>query len=441
MNTRLLIFSPAVSSRLRYIAEQLLEHMGGLSITFTGEIEFFRTFDGPKINYSGEILAGGEFRIEPAPLLFETTIRPQEIPVKGEGAETVLFPVSSGDHPFDIFAASFYLLSRYEEYLPHTADQYGRFSHKESIAWKNDFLRFPLVDIWMKDLRNCLSQRFPGLMFRMQAFRFIPTYDIDMAYSYLHKGWKRNLGGLIRSVFSGKFSEAGERIAVLRGKLQDPFDAYEWLYALHLKFMLKPYYFFLVAKQRGAYDKNIDPGKPAMRELIQYHSMGYHIGIHPSWHSGDDPEMLEAEKKILEKLAGKLVIHSRQHYIRMKLPDTYQLLIENDILHDYSMGYGDINGFRASVCSPFYWYDFSREEKTLLRVHPFCFMDAAAYYSQKLTPGQAYEELKYYHDAVKRVNGVMMTIWHNSFLGTGKEFARWRSTYEFFLNEVVYWDV
>jgi hypothetical protein len=64
-------------------------------------------------------------------LLNEEGIHPQKTDCS-EWKKKKIFFLTAGDMPFDIFAASFYLLSRYEEYLPHEKDQYGRYSHVNS---------------------------------------------------------------------------------------------------------------------------------------------------------------------------------------------------------------------------------------------------------------------------------------------------------------------
>ena len=66
------------------------------------------------------------------------------------------------------------------------------------------------------------------------------------------------------------------------------------------------------------------------------------------------------------------------------------------------MGYGSINGFRASVASPFYWYDLEKEANNLLAAYPFCYMEANSFYEQKFTPAQALEEMRYYLSAGKK---------------------------------------
>jgi len=438
MQSRLLVFSSSITPRLRYIAEELLCHIGGLSISFTSDKNEFITFEEARINYSGEPIAPVELWIIPADLLFENDIRAQDVPVKGEGEDAVLFPAHKGDLDFDIFAAAFYLLSRYEEYLPFTPDLYGRYNHEESIAWRYGFLQVPLVEVWMEKLRKALSERFSRLAFHAGSFQFIPTYDVDMAYSYLHKGWMRNAGGVCLSLLSGDLKAVKKRIAVLAGKSADPFDAWEWLHTLHRKHPLQPVYFFLVALQRGDFDKNIPPGKQIMKELISSHSRDYTTGVHPSWKSGDDDKLLAAEIKTLEDITGEPVINSRQHFLRMTLPVTYERLIQQGITHDFSMGYAGMNGFRASVSRTFRWYHLGQEKITGLHVQPFCFMDATAYYYQKLSPGEGYAELTRLHDITRKVNGTMMTIWHNDFLGTGGLLEEWRKTYALFLSEIVY---
>lgn len=437
----LLIYSVIPGLRLRYICDVLLHDIGGIELSYTQNQEAFINYAGPKINYSSSSLTDEEFRISPVALLFEDGIRPQELPVLQQKEYPLLYPSTDGDFTLDIFAASFYLLSRYEEYLPFTPDEYGRFAHTESIAFKNDFLNLPLINYWLSDFQKALQSRFPSLVFALKKFRFIPTYDIDIAYSYLYKGFARNAGGLFRSLLRGQLAAVRERVEVLTKRKEDPFDVYEWLYALHLKYHLQPYYFFLVARSTGEYDKNIDPLQAEMQELIRYHAMGYHVGIHPSWQSGDDPGYLEEEIRTMEKIIDRNVVNSRQHYIRFHLPHTYRTLIAEGILNEFSMGYGSINGFRASIASPFYWYDLQKEEKTSLLVYPFCFMDANAYYEQKLTPKQAFDEIRTYHDVIKKIDGTMITIWHNNFFGSDKMFEGWKEVYELFLEEVVYWDL
>jgi hypothetical protein len=130
------------------------------------------------------------------------------------------------------------------------------------------------------------------------------------------------------------------------------------------------------------------------------------------------------------------VTSSRQHFIRFTLPETFRQLIDAGIKEDFSMGYGSINGFRASVASPFYWYDLEKEQTTHLLLHPFCYMEANSFYEQKQNPEQALQEMLQYYSEVKKAKGTLITIWHNTFLGTDEKFKGWREVYKIFFNEI-----
>jgi len=428
-----IVFSYTTSPRLQYILDFIGKETIGKPFQCITDIEIFRQHAGPKINYSKGRISGSEFTIQNAELLFEKGCKEHAIECFEINNYKAFFK-TEGDFPFDIFAAGFYLLSRYEEYLPHRKDIYGRFAHENSLAFQENFLHLPLINIWIDEFRRSLQGKFPQLTTHHSPFTFLPTYDIDEAYSYNHKQWWRTTGGLLKSVVNGQWSRVAERSKVLLGMKKDPFDSFTWLDQLHQKFDLQPIYFFLVASKTGTYDKNIPPSKKVMQHLIHEHSDRYAIGIHPSWQSGDDPEKLNLEILKLGHLSGKQITSSRQHYIRFALPQTYRQLIDLGIESDFSMGYGSINGFRASVASPFFWYDLEKEVATNLVVYPFCFMEANSYYEQKLSAGQAFEELKHYFDIVRSVNGTLITIWHNSFLGTAKQFRGWREMYKEFIS-------
>jgi len=424
----LLVYSDITSSRLQYTCDFIFKEQFGLDYKITIDSESFRNHAGAKINYSNSRMEDA-YTIKSQSLLFEQDIKEQTINCVDLNNYKAFFKTSDSDFPFDIFAAIFYLLSRYEEYLPHEKDMYGRFAHENSISFKEGFLNKPVINIWLTDFSSSLKKIFPALTFKTKTFNFLPTYDIDIAYSFKHKGFIRNLGGFIKS-------PSLERLAVLAGIKKDPFDSFDFMDKLHTEFNLNPVYFFLVATSGSLYDKNISPYSNAMWQLIKRHAKKYRSGLHPSWRSNNNFSILLKEKKILET-AGKMEVNiSRQHYIKMSMPQTYQELIKAGIEADYTMGYGSINGFRASVASTFYWYDLTTEKTTSLQLYPFCYMDANSFYEQDLDAGQALEELQYYLNECKKVNGFFISIFHNNFLGTDKQFTGWKEMYTKFISQV-----
>ncbi|MBA2746489.1 MAG: hypothetical protein H0U44_09720 [Flavisolibacter sp.] len=430
-----LIYSHTITPRLKYIAD-FFSFYYGLPFHLTSSEDGYRSSECKcKINYGYQRLEPGEIWIHSHVLLFETQERPVKIDCFVHNGFKAFFK-AEGEAGFDILAAVFFLMVRYEEYLPHQKDAYGRFAYQNSVAYKEGFLSLPLVNIWLEDFRNLLSERDPSFRMNKQQFVFLPTYDIDMAWSYRNKGFLRNLGSLLLLFFTGRWNTLGRRISVLRGKSKDPFDAYEWMDDLHKIYDLHPLYFFLVAQRTGKYDRNISINNPEFIELIRELDQKYALALHPSWATGEFPSLFKEEKSWLESIIEKQVDASRQHYINFELPSTYRHLIEAGIKHDYSMGYGSINGFRASVATPFYWYDLKAEKQTTLMIHPFCFMDANSFYEQQQDPAKTIQELKLYIETVRSVHGTMITIWHNSFLGSDPAFYGWKEIYKEFIGEV-----
>lgn len=432
----MLIYSPQQSPRLSYIVGFISNELFNREMLITTNLLDFETYQGEKINYGPAKLTEGEFWICNTVLLFEKDIKIQPVNCFECNGYKTFFKSSQGDFPFDILSSCFYLISRYEEYLPYVKDKFGRYAHTNSLAHKESFLHLPLINIWLADLKKSLLKKFPSLQFYDRSFSYLPTYDIDIAWCYLNKGWWRNAGGMLKSVLQLKWRAVKQRLLVICGKRIDPFDSYEWLDKVHQKNKLKPIYFFLLAfKQRGV-DKNISPFSKALQQLIIDHSNQYTTGIHPSWQSANDESMLAMEVEQLSQLTGQDVIHSRQHYLRFTLPTTYRQLVNLGIKNEYSMGYGTCNGFRASIASSYYWYDLEKEVVTGLHIHPFCFMDATAFYAQKLTPAEALIELNDLYISIKAVNGLMITLCHNNLLGTDPAFAAWRKMYGSFLNKI-----
>ncbi len=429
----MLLYTETITNRLEYMADFAGKQITGNAFELTTDKDFFLHYTEAKINYSPARLGQEEYWIQPHTLLFEQSIGKQRIDCFELNAKKAFFK-TAGDFAFDILAAGFYLLSRYEEYLPHEKDRYGRYAHTNSLAYREGFLSQPLINHWLHWWAESLRRKFPSLTIATPAFLLLPSYDIDIAWSYRHKSAGKKIGGLLRSLLLLRINEFKKRINVLRGRQRDPFDSFGWLHQQHEKYGLRPYYFFPVAEKKGRYDKNISPGKKALQELIKDHTIRYPVGLHPSWISGDIPFLLTKEKHTLTAITGNPVVASRQHYIRFTLPATFRLLQQEGIRFDFSMGYGSVNGFRASVATPFYWYDLEKENNTDLLLFPFCFMDANSFYEQQQTAAQALQELNTFYAEVKSVNGMLITIWHNHFLGTDPLYKGWKNSYGQFLD-------
>lgn len=425
---QLILYSTHSSSRLSYVLEFVFAEVLGINVLQTQSESVFTSSELFKINYSHKALVA-DIHIESVGLLYEDNIVEKEIIVSSWKELPIFFQTNYEDIPFDIFSSVFYLLSRYEEYLPYEPDEYKRFPHVQSLAFKNNFLNLPLIDLWIMELKSILLRKNNSFIFAKQQVEFLPTYDIDIAYSYKGKGLERNVGGALKDLANGNVNLVKQRVSTLFFNQRDPYDSYQWLDEIHQKYKLQPIYFFLLSSG-GEMDKNLSVDTDEMKTLLASVSQKYDVGIHPSWQSHDDIIILDAEINKLNSTSK-----SRQHYIRFTLPETYRNLINVGISEDYSMGYGSINGFRASTSRDFYWFDLLANSISSLRLYPFCFMECNSFFEQKMNPSEALDELNSYFEAVKKVDGRMISIWHNFSLGSDPLWKGWKEVYQAFLSK------
>ncbi len=425
------IYVPQVNNRIRYTFDVIFKSILQSEYTLTSDEKGFKKETGVKISYANQPV-GTELFFFATPLLFEKKVKEQSIEVFESKEGKAFFKTNDKSAlPYDPFATSFYLITRYEEYLPHYKDQLGRFPAAESLAIKNDFLQTPLIDIWSLKIKELIISTYPRSkgLFKDRAYSFCPTYDIDSAYAYSSKGIVRNIGGYAKALLDGNVTEISERTKVLLHSQKDPFDSYEYLLNLQNKYQLKPIYFFLVGDY-GEYDKNISYRDPQFQELIKSTADYAEIGIHPSYASNSDFTVLTKEIKRLSEILKREPKKSRQHFLKLEIPKTYQNLLHSDVLEDFSMGYASNIGFRASTATPFYFYNLDLEMPTSLKVNPFSIMDATFQFYLKVSPEEALELTKPIIETVKSVNATFSTLFHNNTLGDTSAGKRWRWLYE-----------
>ncbi len=433
MPDAILIYTPQLSNRLDYICKFLFRDVLQVPFTFTTSIAKIENSTTTFINYSHTTLHNG-LQIIPHTLLFEDGITPQQIDFNTWQGLPTFFSTNGSFIPFDLFSAAFYLVTRYEEYLSSNVDLYGRYPHTDSIAFKNNFLQEPLIDQWMQALYNLLLTHQCTPISNKQ-FASLFTYDVDMNYAYRNKPLWKQLGGIVKNAFNGNFKTATNRARVLFNKqAQDPFDVFDSIINKHKNTNTNALFFYLLTTDNHEYNKNNNRTSAIVTSTINklVHN-NYPVHIHPSYNTISNITLLQEEKTFLQSIINTEVKSSRQHYIRCSLPITYQNLIAAGITADYSMGYGSINGFRASTCTTHFWFNLSTNKSTLLKIHPFVWMDANSLYEQQYTAAQAIEEYTSYYTKIKQVNGTCISIWHNFIIN--KDAADWVETWKEIFNK------
>jgi hypothetical protein len=424
----LLIYLTKTSSRIEYVFEFLFRHEWKIDYIFTSDKATFDNYQQEKFNYSSSRF-GDEFFIKASPLLYENFITKRDIIIHDKYETKVFFANDeSCDLGFDIFSAIFYMVSRYEEYLPFTPDKYGRYKASDSLAFQNNFLQIPVVNIWIILFKNILLKKFPDLIIRSSAFKAIVTYDIDVAYQFKGRSFVRNLGSTIIDLVKLNFKNIFSRAKTFLKLQKDPWDVYDNLSKTIMQNNLQSIFFFLLA-DKSANDRNLNYKHPLMKKLINNIKTFSEIGIHPSFTTSSFPEKIIIEKDRLEKISNIEITKSRQHFLKFNLPETYNFLLAAGIAEDYSMAFPDKEGFRAGTCKPFYFYDLKNEKPTNLKIFPVTLMEATFIYYTKLSPEKSLIKILNLLKEVKKIDGTFISIWHNDNLGNSVQNKKWNSVH------------
>ncbi len=425
----ILVYTHKITPRIRYVFKHILTRTLLIPVDFTSKIEEFVAHNGPKLTYT-KVPLGSEFFIKSNDLLFEQGVNDLDINIQKWDTIPCFFATNlKSAIPFDIFAASFYLISRYEEYLPHVKDIHGRYTAEQSMAFKHGFLEKPVVDIWSYKFLEALKGKFSDYDYKTREYNYISTVDIDNAFAYKHKSLIRSVGGFFNGLLKFKLLETWTRLAVVWNLKKDPFDTFDTILRLKKEYNVKTVFFFLIGDY-SSFDTNVSASKSKYRLLIKEMVDYARVGLHPSYFTMQNAVVLKKEKERLESITNTPVTRSRQHYLRFSLPETYQNLIDLEVEEDYSMGYASNVGFRAGTCTPFYFYDLDFEIQTPLKVYPFALMDTTLNDYMKLTPKQSLGRIRDLKNEIKAVNGTFITLFHNESLSNYMRWNGWQRLYE-----------
>lgn len=415
MNSTVILYSSKVSNRLRYIAEYMLGDLLGLEVRWVNE---FNNIEEGSALLSLERVSMDE-GCDPFPFLYtsEWLSNPEKHILEAEELEnSVNFshfsaPCEDSCLPIDIFSASFFLISRYEEYRNSAEkDKLNRFRADSSYLYKIGKLQQPIINVWTRDLAKVLQEYYPFLKFTYPKFKFTPTVDIDHGFYIKHKPLYKQIGGLIK--YRGEFVN---RLKVLLQIKDDPYSNASKLLDFFEKHSLSSRFFMLC----GAYDSKIDTGTGFdKREYLEFYSKSKlkktEIGIHFSVKSNKHNLIMKNELNMLTSSIGSAVRSNRQHFIMLNLPTTYEDLVKLGIKHDYSMGFPETGGFRAGVCTPFKFYNLNKDEDEDLVIHPFCCMDTTYRVYLGMNKEEAMVDMIFKREIIAGLGGEFIPILHNS---------------------------
>lgn len=422
----ILVYSHKITPRLTYVFRQIFIRILELPVAFTSTIEKFVSHSGPKLSYTLQPL-GKEFFIKSHDLLFQQGIYETEVEVKNWTGVPAFFKTGNKSQlPFDIFAASFYLISRYEEYLPHLKDELGSYTPYQSLAYKNSFLEKPVVDLWAGRLKDKLNDFFPDLPHSSwKKPKFLPVVSVVNPYKYKKKSLLLKFSDSISSIWRLDLFMLIEQYLVLFGLKKDPYDNFDELVGLFKEFKISPQYFFLFAKNTY-YDNGLSTYNSHFRELVKNIADFNSVSLLVSYAAQNESTILSQERKSLKKLIHQPIDRVRFNYGLLSSAKSYFGLLDQELEGDYSMGYNEEIGYRASTAVPFYFYDLNNDLQTSLRIHPVVATEKGL---RKFSDKKAFKKLEEIYEGLTTRTAMHIISVSNAVLTANQMKNNWRDQF------------
>jgi len=310
----------------------------------------------------------------------------------------------------DIIASSFFLLSRYEEWLcSDVFDEHSRFEGKKSLQYRANFLHRPLVDEYAVLLRKWLKLiGFKVNEAKEEIKKIYLTHDID--FLEYHRHLRGFVGGMLRgnNVFKS-----------LQSIKNDPAYTFDFLVEQDNKVEnAKKIYFVKAAKKTKKFDYpqyNLNGNDfQNLAKFLQKNDCK--IGLHSSYNAFSNPQDIEKEQNKISKAISEKVTSHRTHYLRILPPNQSEFYTKAGIVDDFTLGFADVAGFRLGTCRPVHWINPQMLEIENITLHPLTIMECSLSNENymNLNFETAFEVCKNLINQVKKHNGELVLLWHST---------------------------
>ncbi len=313
----------------------------------------------------------------------------------------------------DIFASSFFMLTRWEEHVISEKDKYNRIPDNSQLSVKYNFNERPVVNEYVEMLRNMFS--FLGLEIENEhQYKIKITHDIDF-YARYDKFAKliKAIGGDIfkRKSIKKAVKSFKNYISIQKGNEKDPYDTFDFLMELSESIGEMSHFYFIPALL-GEEDAQYNITDVAVVNTIRkIKDRGHIIGIHGAYRSYKDIALFRKE---LNRFPKEIKIHEgRQHFLRFENPLTWQMYEDTGISIDSTMGFMNHVGFRSGTCFEYSIYNILTRKKLKLKEQPLVVMEQALVkkYPDKNNFLKKFIALK---DTVQKYKGTFVLLWHNN---------------------------
>lgn len=364
-----------------------------------------------------------------------TNIPHDSVPLFRFNKHSAREPADAGAHetvlPFDPFGHAFFFLTRLDEAVTPTRDQFGRHPASASTAGRLGLLSRPLVNEYLEILWAYLKQSWPGLERCPRHFRLIASHDVDIPFLHAFTSPARLLLSCGADVIRRKSVAAAFRRVHAWTKTRlgdtsaDPANTFSWIMDASERQGIRSDFYFLVARTNRSKDGNYEISHPLIEALLEEIVVREHgIGLHTSYETYRSDAQVKHEVGVFRRLCEKLgvghdFLKSRQHWLRWETPTTPAILSANGVCEDSTLAYTEHAGFRCGTCYDYPFFDLVQRRRLDLRERPLLVMDASITEPHTMNLGLGAAALDYIRsikNECRNYSGDFTLLWHNSSL-------------------------
>ena len=253
----------------------------------------------------------------------------------------------------------------------------------------------------------------------------IPILEVPEAYLFSNKSLIMSIIQSLTLIWNLKFKKFINQIYVLLRFRKDPYLEYDFIINELKKYQIDLLSFFRFSKKIK--DSNsISIFNSSFRLLIKNISDKVSVSLLVSVFAQKELIALKNEMNNLTNLIHRNIRKVRLYDGILSISEIYPMLIQNEVTEDYSMGYSDKIGYRASTSVPFYFYDLVNEVQCPLKIFPVVITENSL---REFSNEKAFNIMKKYHLKSPLKNSVFSFAFSPSLLSKSPDNLHWHSSF------------
>lgn len=315
----------------------------------------------------------------------------------------------------DVFASTFFMLTRWEEFLMGREDE-GNCKEELLFTLFHGIHVRPIVNEYSDFLLGLLPN---NIKLRNREYSVVLSHDVD---GILTPTWWRIVKDI---VLQTRYGEPKNKILNLTWKekikykiaFPHAFCQFKMYMDLAEKYGIEEWFYLKVCskgEEEDTYWYNDKRTINVVKRLQKKINQNIILGFHPSQNVFNEKKQWDRELERVCNLLGEIPVIGRNHHLIYNgdMLRWWEKMSEQTV-HISNCVYHNYNGFRSGVCVPYHCFDISTRKTMNLMEHPNQIMDTVIRYDgKKKSEDEIWSDIKKIISQVKKYRGELVLTWH-----------------------------